>query len=109
MEIDKELDHIIKTKKLLDYAGFHDYLAKVRAIYDHKEYVIKQYMDRGVKPEDLTTLNFNIAERNVLGSLLLVAEEMAESVTPPDANSLDIGDSVKEPKEVFMDTKNERE
>ena len=79
---DAELQEIIKLKGLLDNPGFKAYLDRVQEFYDLKEGLIRQLTQQPLLTEgSVKLLNTHIAERNALGTLLTVREEMVDVVT----------------------------
>ena len=76
--LDKELQKLLGIKKLLENPLFSQYLEKVQELYNCEQAQISEITKDCVKETDLEELNFHIAQRNALGSLLLMKEELEE-------------------------------
>ena len=80
INIDKELSDIIAKKGLLEHPGFKQYMTLVYSFYKYKESQILEFTKMPLTSERVDVLNLLIAERNSLESLLLVSQEIKDSL-----------------------------
>ena len=92
----KELRRLVEVNKLVKYPGYKEFLEKISDSYTYVQGKIDSLTKTMVSSENLEKLNYHIAERNALGSLLIADEELKEELEEALENSSSPSDDVKQ-------------
>lgn len=84
MIVDEELKRALEIKSILTDPRFAAYTEKVTVMYEYAQSRVDKLTSTFLEPDKLQELNFAIAQRNALGSLLLAKEELADENSPVD-------------------------
>ncbi len=84
MDINSELKELLEIKAILSDPKFTAYIDKVKSMYEFTQAKVDSMTSTYIPADKLADLNFAVAQRNALGTLLLAKDEMEDQISPVD-------------------------
>lgn len=75
-----KLQDSVSLKRLLMNPDFEKFTKEVANFYVHEDTIVKGYTKQFISKEKLDELNYHVAQRNALGSILIAKEALQEDL-----------------------------
>lgn len=75
-----KLQDSVSLKRLLTNPDFKKFMQEVTNFYVHEDAIVKNYTKQFISKEKLDELNYHLAQRNALGSMLISRQALQEDL-----------------------------